>query len=401
MKTSLCCQVIVLLFFILIAGCKGEEKAAPAPLTSGAGKTLKAEMPYKRIPAGEDDPGDNGPDDTTAMDAIKGETSPVAFSHFSHASNSKDGYGIPCGDCHHETPAGEDPGEGCADCHEPPAAGADPADQGPDDNLILARAGQKMVPVPLTHFNHASTSADGYKIPCDKCHHTGDRVACTDCHEEAEGDIEMPSARRAFHLMCKGCHRDEKKKKAAAKAPIECKDCHAPFKRVPSEDAVSLNRALHLQCIGCHIAVKQADDKAEAPVRACDGCHGAVKKEADGEAEADESAAPDAGVEPAAAVAEAPAAGDADQAELEQNKGPAKLVIDHVMKTKPGVPFPHLAHQELGEPCAKCHHEGLQDPTCRSCHAEQKDAMKRYHKSCRPCHKENGIGTKCGDCHKK
>jgi hypothetical protein len=366
-------------------GCDG-DKIAPAPNKTKAPGTF----PYQSVPSGGEDPGENGPDDETEMDAIEGEMGKVMFTHFTHASNSKKGYGIPCQTCHHQTPAGEDPGEGCVDCHEAPKEGADPANGGPEDNLILGSNNQETMPVPFNHFTH--TSSDGYKLACSQCHHTGENIACSDCHKQlammGEDDQIIPKAKRAFHLQCKGCHQAIEKNQLDTIAPTACKECHNDrnLLRVKEDEDLALNRALHIQCIGCHQGVNRAKPEAKAPTENCTGCHQTeivVEEELLEEEEA----------ETVEEIVRDP--------ELEKKVGPENMIIDHVQKKKSGVPFPHKKHQELGEDCYSCHHKGLQDPTCRTCHDEVKDAKKIYHKNCISCHKENDIPAKCDDCHPK
>ncbi len=381
-----CLALTAVCGLLLVLGCVG-DKIAPAPNKTKARGTF----PYQRIPAGEDDPGENGPDDETEMDAIPGEMGKVIFSHFTHASNGEEGYGIPCRTCHHETPAGEDPGEGCVDCHQVPKEGADPANGGPDDNLILGSDSQVTVPVPFNHFSHASS--DGYKVACSQCHHTGEKSPCSDCHKPlamlGEDDQVVIKVKRAFHLVCKGCHQATKKNQPDTEAPTDCKGCHNNRNLLTIKDGedLALNRALHIQCIGCHQDVNRAKPEAKAPTVSCSGCH-----------QAEEVAVEVVATEE---VAEEQVEEFVRDPELEKKVGPANMIIDHVQDKRSGSPFPHRKHQELGDDCYTCHHKGLQDPTCRNCHSDVKDAKKIYHKNCITCHRENDIPAKCDDCHPK
>ena len=65
---------------------------------------------------------------------------------------------------------------------------------------------------------------------CDECHHVyenGTKLAdessedqmCSDCHE-LESEDDKPSLLKAFHLNCKGCHKENKN------GPIMCGECH-------------------------------------------------------------------------------------------------------------------------------------------------------------------------------
>jgi len=68
------------------------------------------------------------------------------------------------------------------------------------------------------------------------------------------------------------------------------------------------------------------------------------------------------------------------------------------------ITFPHSAHQERVDNCTTCHHNGLKEPKCTSCHGVEEDAPKAkdaFHKVCKDCHKDQGGPTGCRDCHKK
>ena len=374
-------------------GCGGEPVKAPQ------GEARPA-MPFARVPAGDEDPGDNGPDDSTVLEAMPGGYGKVKFSHFTHSSNGEKGYGVPCRDCHHATRAGEDPAEGCVGCHEVPG-GDDPAHGGPDDVLILVgdeRHVDMIGPVPFNHFTHAS--ARGYRLGCDRCHHTGDKVACTDCHGEvaqtAGKGVVVPKAKRAFHLMCGRCHDAVKEQNPATVAPTACDMCHTTRGPRPMGGHLTLDRALHVMCIRCHEGVKQAKPDAKAPTRICADCH---EGGFSGTARETTPSAP-ANPEPAAAAADAgPAdAGVAVLAAEAKKEPPATLTFKLGKAGKKTKEFSHGAHVDYADSCKKCHHEGLDDATCSGCH-EPKDAKKIYHKLCIDCHKESGVAAGCKDCH--
>lgn len=244
-------------------------------LSSCAKPELKVELekgpfPYNRIDSqGEENPADYGPDDSTVLDAVDGKWAPVPFSHYTHASNAKDGYGIDCLYCHHDAKTADD-STGCKDCHEQ-GDGANPALLGPDDNVRIQLTQQTITPVLFSHFSHASMDKDGYKIGCDRCHHVeGDFSKCAKCHKDAatrkNGKI-VPKLKRAFHLSCKNCHVLSNNKNATT----ECKGCHSNMRRTPPKALVALSRAYHVQCINCHQLVNAATQK-DAPVN-CDRCH--------------------------------------------------------------------------------------------------------------------------------
>lgn len=68
-------------------------------------------------------------------------------------------------------------------------------------------------------FNHATHSSGD--ISCLTCHHTSDNityVACTSCHGAKP---EAPKSKKAFHKLCRDCHKEHK-----PVAPTKCKGCH-------------------------------------------------------------------------------------------------------------------------------------------------------------------------------
>jgi len=82
------------------------------------------------------------------------------------------------------------------------------------------------------------------------------------------------------------------------------------------------------------------------------------------------------------------------------NNGPAEVKFD----TKKGtVTFNHAKHQSAVADCAKCHHNGVENGSCRTCHDGAKaPAFKNAaHKACKACHKGNNGPTKCNGCHVK
>ncbi len=379
-----------LMLFAWTSGCNAGGGEFPL-----AKEAPKGEAPYQKISKDGDDPADNGPDDSTEIDGMKGGAGVVKFPHAKHASNK--GFGIKCNRCHHTTPDGEDPGEGCSSkgCHGAPEEGADPAHGGPDDNMVLA-IGRAVMPVPFNHFTHASSA--GYKQSCESCHHTGALVACGDCHKplptKGDAGTVVPKSKRAFHKQCIGCHAALKQNSPDSSAPTVCEQCHlARSFDIPKSPAKGLtrNRAFHIQCVGCHDTAKKAGGGKNAPTSDCRGCHAKAHDKEPTFAELAGELVKEGPVEDKPEFVRDP--------KLEENKGPEHIVIDHAKQAKSGTPFPHHLHQELGEDCYTCHHKGLQDPTCRSCHGDPASAKKAYHANCITCHKENGIPAGCADCH--
>jgi hypothetical protein len=258
---ALTCQVL------LFSACsQTPHQAVPEP----------ARPIYPGAAAGEEDPAENGPGDDLSLDSVPGSMGAVRFTHFTHASTAGAGHAIACHACHHTHAPGATPEEGCAGCHRPPRADLDPAHLGPDDNLLLGLElpGRRSLPVPFSHFTHASSA--GHKLACQACHHTGAAAGCSACHGElasrtGDGKI-VPKLKRAYHLQCQGCHKTRGQTHADSRAPTRCAGCHAPEppRRLPGP--LSYERAQHLACVSCHQRVLQAKPAARAPVT-CAGCH--------------------------------------------------------------------------------------------------------------------------------
>jgi len=66
----------------------------------------------------------------------------------------------------------------------------------------------------LVVFNHQA-HADNLN-DCLICHHNGEPISCYKCHTD---DTKI-TAKKAFHLNCKGCHKKIKQ------GPTKCSACH-------------------------------------------------------------------------------------------------------------------------------------------------------------------------------
>jgi hypothetical protein len=192
-----------------------------------------------------------------------------------------------------------------------------------------------------------------------------------------EEGVEVPKLKRAFHLVCKGCHESLKLNQPDTIAPTDCESCHTDRGLKRLSGTLSLERAFHLSCVSCHQKVQLAKADTKAPAEACGGCH----------TEPIKSSVMDDSKVPITTVND-----DVD-------KGKEKHIIDHAKKAKSGTPFAHHVHQHRAPNCNKCHHRGLEDPTCRECHKDVKGAKKAYHKACIDCHKANKGPRKCVVCH--
>lgn len=369
--------VLCTLLSLGAASCSAQpESPRPAPQPA-----------FARLAQGGENPADYGPDDSMVIDGGQGERLGVPFAHYKHASNAQDGFGVPCAACHHTAKPDEMPSDGCSACHGS-AEDGDPASSGPDNNMLLGivQTG-RMRPVAFNHFTHASTS--GYKLSCDSCHHTGDLITCDSCHgavpqKGSDGKI-APKLKRAFHRQCQQCHHSLTAANPSAVAPTSCKGCHTGEVLARRPGHLPRGRAFHLSCTTCHQKDRLARPTSRGPT-SCDGCHREVPPEPEKETPAEPDTSPKE---------------QAPGSDTGLTAPPDHILIEFTKLTRPAAPFDHKLHAALGEPCAKCHHTGLEQPRCRDCHSDPVDGKKVFHKSCITCHKENGIPAACGDCHKK
>ena len=76
--------------------------------------------------------------------------------------------------------------------------------------------------ITFPHTKHV----DELKIECGKCHHTAKENVvekkCGDCHGV---DESAPKVMKAFHNLCKACHKERNEKEGKA-APTKCNGCH-------------------------------------------------------------------------------------------------------------------------------------------------------------------------------
>ena len=83
--------------------------------------------------------------------------------------------------------------------------------------------------------------------------------------------------------------------------------------------------------------------------------------------------------------------------------GPDEIVFEN---TKGTVTFNHAQHQAAIADCATCHHKGVDQGSCLSCHDGTKapSAKKAFHSLCKDCHKKSEsqkVAGKCSECHVK
>jgi hypothetical protein len=263
----------------------------------------------------------------------------------------------------------------------------------------------------------------------------------------ASGPGQAPSAFKAFHDKCLGCHR------ARQEGPVGCRDCHAQKFAgrfgIVEWDHREHSRKMGLACQECH---HQDKEQREAQTRSCESCHrpaavmgiqlrsipshSAQGKNAAGfncEAVSDPQRRSDCGL---CHPAMKPAAGPPSLEQAVHSKCrkchdpsspkkspslPAKCVDCHRADpsllaggTAGPVLWSHARHSEFSSSdmtCKSCHHKNYDPsrppPACHSCHqsGSAKDPRslnlaKASHKRCIGCHKEKKNGpTECRGCH--
>jgi len=105
------------------------------------------------------------------------------------------------------------------------------------NNIILDNAGYKknrQGPVKLSHTKHVLD----YGVSCWDCHHEydddknnkwsplGTTQKCNECHDPQKAQDKAMKLQTAFHMNCKGCHKELAEKNEKAGAFKKCLKCH-------------------------------------------------------------------------------------------------------------------------------------------------------------------------------
>lgn len=77
-----------------------------------------------------------------------------------------------------------------------------------------------------------------------------------------------------------------------------------------------------------------------------------------------------------------------------------------ILQAKNGdIHFDHARHKAVGIDCAACHHNGVEEGACRSCHVKKEKTPPTFksvgHQLCKDCHKSSSVKTSCKTCHLK
>ena len=88
-------------------------------------------------------------------------------------------------------------------------------------------------PVAFSHFKHAKD----YGISCWDCHHEyedwenlwrpwAEVYQCVECHSTEKTEKDPPNLHKAFHLSCRGCHKEMGEKGIKTGPYRKCSGCH-------------------------------------------------------------------------------------------------------------------------------------------------------------------------------
>jgi len=269
------------------------------------------------------------------------------------------------------------------------------------------------------------------------------RTACTSCHEDRGGQLEIRFVRAdggsrndvmaAYHGRCIGCHAKRAAKGEKA-GPQDCGSCHVPgvvwvsshrpagldlvlhkrhvdafggkekcddchkakdpkaprliYEMAPGLKGLPLRQAAHIACVGCHYERNKRGLKA-GPLD-CSGCH-------------EKHAMPGELVRPQGLPA--------GYRLLRDQKDESVLFVGEGIARLPEVRFPHKTHENVTSSCRTCHHNSLQ--ACGTCHTLQGSEkgegvtlVNAYHaplstRSCVGCHRAETASKACIGCHGK
>lgn len=309
--------------------------------------------------------------------------------------------------------------------HAPTACGAagtlELTDSGAPSAIVIFPVGERpnpeaaaMAPVTFNHVIHEKWMDKAGK-DCVVCHHTGDAVACTECHT-VEG-----SAKAKFKTLETAMHAPTIRPRKDKPTPSSCVSCH-------------ISQTQQRNCAGCHqTLVRGAREKEEW----CVVCHTAPRDMTKEQMQL--------------GIANRLPAGQneklATQAALDRKKAaywspmvaPYKVKIDalsqgnalqgsfgpcnfnhrhHAASMMERIETSKLAgafHTQPATICVTCHHNSpasATPPKCGSCHGKTLDwltparpnLMAAFHLQCMSCHKDMKVArprsTDCQTCHK-
>ncbi|MBW2262723.1 MAG: cytochrome c3 family protein [Deltaproteobacteria bacterium] len=116
-----------------------------------------------------------------------------------------------------QAPPAQDASTTASGAADAPPPGDEVPEQDPGPATIVLAEGSKQGTITFGHKEHED------RLDCMKCHHEmedaqGEARSCHDCHNPQA--VDTFGAKKAFHLQCLGCHKQEKK------GPAKCAGCH-------------------------------------------------------------------------------------------------------------------------------------------------------------------------------
>lgn len=297
------------------------------------------------------------------------------------------------------------------------AQSLEPTESGAPSAIVIFPVGEKpnptgsgMAPVAFNHVIHEKWMRKADK-DCVVCHHTGDAVACTECHTvegKAEGKFNTlyhvthaPTIRQRKEYTpssCVSCHNNQKKQR-------ECAGCHSQLVKTQANDPN--------WCAVCH-SITPAMTREQMT-------QGIANKLPPRENEylATETALArkqTAYWSPLVAPYKVTIDSLAGQYEpsLFNHRHHAFSLMDRIQSNQLAGAF----HTNPGTICVTCHHNSpasATPPACMNCHKPNSPSIKRltngrpelmgaFHLQCMTCHKDMRVArprsTDCETCHK-
>lgn len=294
------------------------------------------------------------------------------------------------------------------------AAGLEPTDSGAPSAIVIFPVGEKpnpraaaMPPVAFNHVIHEKWMTKSGK-DCIVCHHTGDAIACTNCHTvQGSEKGNWVNLERAMHAEFITSKAEDK--------PASCVSCH-------------IHQTKQRDCAGCHDhLVRNARQKEQW----CAVCHSPTPAMSEAQLQA--------GITNTLSDIDNEKLADGMALARKQVRywspivAPYKVKIDTLEKEYEPCVFNHrhhaislmdrikdnqLAgafHTEKATICMACHHNSppsATPPKCSSCHSKTLDwlpqarpnLMAAFHLQCMSCHKDMKVArprnTDCATCHK-
>ena len=290
----------------------------------------------------------------------------------------------------------------------------EPTDSGAPSAIVIFPVGEKpnpaaagMAPVAYNHVIHEKwmnrTGTD-----CMVCHHTGDPVACTECHT-VEGKAEGK-----FYTLQQVMHTP-KVRQRKENTPSSCVSCHK-------------EQTKQRDCAGCHTQLVQTRDDDPNWCRVCHTITPSMTR-----AQMQKGIANTLSARQNEVLATETALARKPVSYWSPLMAPYKVSIDSLKGQYEAALFNHrhhafsladristnrLAgafHTSQGTICVTCHHNSpasTTPPKCLNCHSADLKRMSpgrpalmaAFHLQCMNCHKDMKVGrprsTDCATCHK-